>query len=61
MSKFFIAIYDWFGRHPRTFYGVLAAVVVAVAAMASQISMNENISNFFGNSGDKSRAIFENL
>lgn len=61
MSKIFVIIYDWFGKHPRIFYGVLIALVLVITAMASQISLQENITNFFGNKKVKDNAIFKNL
>ncbi len=61
MSKIFLYIYDWFEKHPRTFYAVLTACVATCVALASQISLQENITNFFGANNEKDNAIFDNL
>ena len=60
MSRFFVHIYEWFEQHRVAFYAILVAVVAVCAAMASQISFQENITNFF-NDSDKKQATFENL
>ncbi len=61
MSKFFLSLYDWFERHPRMFYAVLALSVSLCVAMATQISLQENIINFFGSSNNKENVLFDNL
>ena len=61
MSKFFINIYDWFEKHRVAFYVILVLLVGICAAMASQISFQENITNFFNNSDEKKNATFENV
>lgn len=61
MSKLFIYIYEWFEQHKRAFYLILAAVVAVCAVMASQISLQENITSFFNSSDDKKNATFENV
>ena len=60
MNKLFIYIYEWFERHRIAFYTILVSFVAVCIAMASQISLQENITNFF-NSSDKKNATFENL
>ena len=60
MSKLFIHIYEWFERHRLAFYVTLFLSVAICALMASQISLQENITNFF-NSDDKKNATFENV
>lgn len=61
MSKIFIHIYDWFENHIKTFYVILATLTIGFAIMASQISFQENIANFFDNDDQQKSAIFENL
>ena len=61
MSKLFIRIYDWFEQHKVAFYAILFAVVGVCAALAAQISFQENITNFFGSSDDKKSMAFENV
>ena len=61
MSRIFIYIYEWFERHRVTFYVVLVAMVALCAAMASQMSFQENITNFFGSDNDKKSASFANV
>ncbi len=61
MSKIFLIIYDWFEKHIRAFYAVLIACVAICVALASQISLQENITNFFGSNNEKDNAIFDNL
>ena len=61
MSKLFILIYEWFQQHKAAFYAILIAVVGVCAALASQISFQENITNFFGNSDKKKNSTFENV
>ena len=61
MSRLFIFIYEWFERHRVTFYVVLVAMVALCAAMASQMSFQENITNFFGSDNDKKSASFANV
>ncbi len=61
MSKVFLFIYDWFSRHTRILYAVLAVSVALFLAMATQISLQENITNFFGQGDKKDSAIFEKL
>ena len=58
MSRLFLNIYDWFQHHTKAFYALLVAVVVACAVMASQIRMQENITNFFN---EEKSAIFDNV
>ena len=60
MSKFFIHIYEWFERHRVAFYLSLSLSVLVCAIMASQISLQENITNFFNSSDEKKNATFEN-
>lgn len=61
MSKIFLSIYDWFEKHPRMFYSVLVLCVALCVAMATQISLQENIINFFGSNNDKENALFDNI
>ena len=60
MSKLFLYIYDRFQEHKGWFYTILIALICLLAAMASQITLQENITNFFNSEEDKS-AIFENV
>ncbi len=60
MSKLFISIYRWFSKHMRVFYATLAVLVVACAVCAMQVSMDEDITDFFGED-EKSSAMFDNL
>ena len=61
MSKFFIHIYEWFEKHRVAFYLILVSFVGICVAMASQVSYQENITNFFNNSDEKKSATFENV
>ncbi len=61
MSKLFLYIYDWFEKHTRIFYAILIACIAVCMAMAAQISLQENITNFFGSDNEKDNAIFDNL
>lgn len=61
MSKFFINIYEWFEQHRVAFYAILISLIVTCVAMASQVSFQENITNFFNNSDEKKNATFENV
>ena len=61
MSKLFINIYEWFEQHRVAFYAILISSVVVCAAFASQVSFQENITNFFNSSDEKKNAIFENV
>lgn len=61
MSGFFIAIYDWFEKHRMVFYIVLVFSVALFALMASQISFQENITNFFNGSDNDKSMIFDNI
>ncbi len=61
MSRFFIDIYDWFQRHTKIFYTILVVVVAVCAYMASQIRLQENITNFFNDDSGRKNAIFENV
>ena len=60
MSRVLIHIYDWFEEHKRVFYAVLFAIVALCATMATQLSFQENITNFF-DSDDKKSATFDNI
>lgn len=61
MSRLFVGIYEWFRCHTKTFYAILVAVVAICAAMASQLSFKENITNFFDSSKEGKGAIFDNV
>lgn len=61
MSKLFLDIYDWFEQHRRAFWAILVALVGVCAAMASQLSFQENITSFFGNGDEKKSAAFANV
>ncbi len=61
MSRIFLRVYDYFEKHTWVFRSVLVASVVLCVCMASQISLQENITNFFGADNKKDNAIFENL
>lgn len=61
MSKFFLLIYDWFEKHNRILHTSLIVSLVVFVAMATQISLKENITSFFGSENDKENAIFSNL
>ena len=47
MSKLFLYIYDRFQEHKGWFYTILIALICLLAAMASQITLQENITNHF--------------
>lgn len=61
MSKLFIYIYDWFDNHIKSFYVILVLLIGVCVIMASQITFQENITNFFSSSEEKEAAIFENI
>lgn len=61
MGKFFTFIYDWFDKHNRIFYTVLVSCIVLFSLMASKISLQENITNFFGRGNEKDTSVFENV
>lgn len=52
---------DKFKKHRVAFYVILVLLVAICAAMASQISFQENITNFFNNFDEKKNATFENV
>ena len=61
MSKIFIFLYEWFEQHKVTFYVILVTLVLVCAAMASKLTLQENITTFF-NSDDKGKeTTFTNL
>lgn len=61
MSKLFIHIFNWFERHKKVFYAVLILLVAVFAVMASRISFQENIANFFDTSGGNKNAVFQSV
>lgn len=61
MSKLFVYIYEWFEQHRVAFYLTLILSVAICAVMASQISFQENITNFFNSSDKKKSATFDNV
>ena len=61
MSRLFLYIYDYFEKHRVAFYAILFSLVSVLAIMASQVSFQENITNFFNNSSEEKNATFENL
>lgn len=61
MSKLLISIYEWFEHHKGVFYLVLVSSVVLFVAMASQISFQENITNFFNSSNDSKNSAFQTV
>ncbi len=61
MSKLFALIYDGLEKHTRLFYALLLSCVAVCVAMAAQVSLQEDITNFFGHHDEKSDAIFEHL
>ncbi|MGI6469890.1 MAG: hypothetical protein ACOX0S_00430 [Paludibacteraceae bacterium] len=61
MSKIFIYIYNWFDKHKIAFYAILIVLVGAFAIMASQLTLQENIINFFSNSDKNKNTVFENV
>lgn len=61
MSKLFIHIFNWFERHTKVFYAVLILSVVVFGLMASRISFQENIANFFDASDGNKNAIFQSV
>ena len=61
MSKLFVNIYEWFEQHRVAFYAILVSCVIVCAAFASQVSFQENITNFFNSSDEKKNATFENV
>lgn len=61
MSKLFINIYKWFSDHKKSFYAILFVTVGVCALMASQIRLQENITNFFNSSDEKKNEIFQNI
>lgn len=61
MSKFFVHIYEWFEQHKVAFYTIFLLTIMVCAVMASQISFQENITNFFSQSDEKKNDIFDNV
>lgn len=61
MSKFFVYLYEWFGEHKKIFYAVLIFSVALFAFMASQITLQENITNFFNSSDKNKNEVFQNV
>lgn len=61
MNNIFVDIYDWFAGHKGAFYAVLAVCVGVCAGMASQITLQEDITNFFNGADDNKSAIFANV
>lgn len=61
MSKFFIFIYEWFDRHKGIFNFVLISSIILFVAMASQIGLQENITNFFNTTNDNKNSTFQTV
>ena len=61
MTKLFINIYNWFNNHTKSFYVILILCVGVFALMASQITFQENITNFFNSSDENKNEIFQNV
>ena len=61
MSKFLISIYEWFEQHKGIFYLVLISSIMLFAVMASQISFQENITNFFNSSKNSKNSAFQTV
>ena len=63
MSKIFIGIYKFFQSHKALLYSFLTICVVAMALVASRISIRQNITDFFPTKGegDKTAEVFQNL
>lgn len=61
MSKFLISIYEWFEQHKGIFYLVLIGSIMLFAVMASQISFQENITNFFNSSKNSKNSAFQTV
>lgn len=61
MGNFFINIYNWFKNHTKSFYAILLICVGILAAMASQVKFQENITNFFNGANKNKNEIFKNI
>ena len=61
MSKIFVFLYNWFSHHKKTFYAILLMCVAVLTVMASRISFQENITNFFNSSDENKNEIFEKV
>lgn len=61
MSSLFVHIFDWFERHTRLLYVLVMAVVAVCVIMASQLTFQENITNFFGEDDKLGGALFDKV
>ncbi len=61
MSKLFIHIYEWFKNHTKSFYAILSGLVCLFAVLASQVTFQENITNFFNSSDEGKDELFQNI
>ncbi|MDR0835644.1 MAG: hypothetical protein LBN11_03560, partial [Tannerella sp.] len=46
MTKFFLAIYDYFARHRRQLFALLSALVVLFVVLTLRLRFKEDISGF---------------
>lgn len=63
MTKFFIALYNYFERHKFLFYLTLLSTTLLMAFFASQVRFEENVTRFFPDTKDARNAarVFDNL
>lgn len=63
MTKFFIALYNYFERHKSLFYLSLLSAVLLMGFFAYQVRFEENVTRFFPDTKDSQNAIkvFDNL
>ena len=63
MTKFFIALYNYFERHKFLFYLTLLSTTLLMAFFACQVRFEENVTRFFPDTKDSQNAakVFDNL
>ncbi len=61
MIKALINLYHWFEKHLAVYYAVLAVVLAVSVAGACQISLEENITDFFNTSEAGQQSVFDNI
>ncbi len=61
MIKILLNLYHWFENHIKIYWLILVTVFAASVLGAAQISLDENITDFFNSGDEKNRAVFDNI